>query len=115
MGSDATEVARAVAETGKDWVKCETPTHQVRLEAFDAARHPTTNAMFRCFMEAGGYADGRCWHEAKTVKSWRPDGTMKDWEGNMRSQPDGWGEVRFSNPNQRVVGATWYEAVAYCR
>ena len=114
MGSDAAEVARIKAETG-DECKDESPRHQVALDAFALARYPTTNAMFRCFWEAGGYANERWWPDAKAAKVWQPDGTVKDWTNAPRRQPFYWDDGRFSNPSQPIVGVTWYEAVAYCR
>jgi formylglycine-generating enzyme required for sulfatase activity len=115
MGSGEAEVAQLRAETGRDYFANEAPRHQVELDAFAMARYPTTNAMFACFIEAGGYADERWWPEAKGVEVWRPDGTVKDWFGGVRSQPAVWGDLRLNSPSQPVVGVTWYEATAYCR
>jgi formylglycine-generating enzyme required for sulfatase activity len=119
MGSDDAEVARLIITAKEDWQKeafrRESPCHQVELDAFALAKYPTTNAMFRCFIEAGGYADARWWDEAKAAKVWRPDGTVKDWLGDVRSQPAYWDDTRFNSPSQPAVGVTWYEAVAYCR
>ena len=58
--------------------KRELPRHQVELSPFSIARYPTTNAMFQCFLEAGGYQDERWWSEARAAKVWRKDGTVKD-------------------------------------
>ena len=114
MGSNEMEVARLQQETGeKDW-ESEAPRHQVDLDAFALGRYPTTNAMFRRFMEAGGYADERWWSDAEAAKVWRPDGIVKDLWGE-RNQPAFWDDTRFNSPSQPIVGVTWYEAVAYCR
>ena len=117
MGSDEAEVARLISTAKEDWekdaFKAEAPRHQVELDAFAIARYPTTNAMFRCFMAAGGYADPRWWAEAIADKRWAK-GKVKDWQGE-RDQPYFWDDARFDGPTQPVVGVTWYEAAAYCR
>jgi formylglycine-generating enzyme required for sulfatase activity len=39
----------------------EQPQHGVDLPAFQIGRWPVTNAEYACFVEAGGYRDGRWW------------------------------------------------------
>ena len=113
MGSDKAEVDQLVRETGKDYWKDELPRHQVELSGFALARYPTTNAMFRRFLEADGYADARWWAEAIGKGQWA-DGKVKDYFGEVRDRPVYWDDARFNGPGQPVVGVTWYEAVAYC-
>ncbi len=113
MGSDDAEVARIKAETGSKW-KNEWRRHQVELDTFAIARYPTTNAMFRCFIEDGGYADRRWWQEAIADKRWEK-GKVEDAWRDVRDHPIYWDDARFNGPSQPVVGVTWYEAVAYCR
>lgn len=51
----------------------ERPVTEVRLEAFQMAFAPVTNAEYRCFIEAGGYEDERWW-EGETDRRWRSEG-----------------------------------------
>jgi formylglycine-generating enzyme required for sulfatase activity/transcriptional regulator with XRE-family HTH domain/energy-coupling factor transporter ATP-binding protein EcfA2 len=90
----------------------ERPRHRVFLDAFELAKHPTTNAMFARFIDDGGYADSRWWTAAITDGRWA-EGKIRDYAGE-RSEPAYWDDPRFNNPAQPVVGVTWYEAVAYC-
>ncbi|MEJ5309552.1 MAG: SUMF1/EgtB/PvdO family nonheme iron enzyme [Anaerolineae bacterium] len=109
MGTDEAEAARL-----EQYFAYETPRHKVYVDAFALAQVPTTNAMFARFIEAGGYRDPRWWVDAPKG-FWRPEGTIKGWWGDERSQPAFWDDAHFNAPNQPVVGVTWYEAVAYCR
>ncbi len=86
--------------------------HQVVLDDFAIAAHPTTNAMFARFIDDGGYADERWWTEAISAEKW-VGGKIVDPLGE-RSQPAYWNEVGFNGLNQPVIGVTWYEAAAYC-
>jgi len=113
MGSDEAEVERLVQETGEDWFNLELPRHQVEVSGFALARYPTTNTMYACFAEAGGYADARWWEDAIADGRWA-DGKVKDFSGT-RDRRAYWDDEHLNNPNQPVVGITWYEAMAYCR
>jgi formylglycine-generating enzyme required for sulfatase activity len=113
MGSDEAEVERLAQETGEDWFKRELPRHQVEVDAFALARYPTTNAMFACFVEDGGYGDERWWAEAIADGRWA-GGKVRAWDGEF-NLPRYWDDAGLNGPNQPVVGVTWYEALAYCR
>jgi formylglycine-generating enzyme len=63
----------------------ESPRHRVWLDAFEIAVTPITRREYARFL-----ADTR------------------------HAEPAGWNELRFSRPDQAVVGVTWYAALAYC-
>lgn len=61
----------------------EAPAHEVELAAFALARTPVTNAQYAGFVGAG-------------------------WPA-----PRAWGDPAFADPDQPVVGVTWFDAMAY--
>lgn len=63
----------------------ERPRHRVWLDGFSIATTPVTNAEYACFLEAAG-------------------ATAPPW----------WGDARFNDPRQPVVGVNWLEAALYC-
>jgi formylglycine-generating enzyme required for sulfatase activity len=70
---------------GAEGRRGEQPHHRVRLDAFAIAPRPVTNAAYQRFLEATGAAP-----------------------------PPWWTDPRFADPEQPVVGVSWFEAVAYC-
>ena len=56
------------------------------LDEYYIARTPITNAQYRRFIEATGHG-----------------------------APSYWDDKRFNQPNQPVVGVSWYDAMAYCK
>jgi formylglycine-generating enzyme required for sulfatase activity len=46
------------------------PRHAIKIAPFKIAQFPTTNAQWRCFMEAGGYDDTRWW-DTENGRRWR--------------------------------------------
>ena len=66
----------------------EAPVHELKLAPFAVGRFPVTNAEWRRFVAAGGYADERWW-QGEAAKRWqRGEGTDKgpkeQWRRNRR-------------------------------
>jgi formylglycine-generating enzyme required for sulfatase activity len=64
----------------------EMPRHRVWLDGFAIGRFPVTNREYRIFVEA-----------------------------TQTQGPEFWHDSMFSDPEQPVVGVSWYDASAYCR
>jgi len=103
-------IALAAMEENWDWWE------ETVLLAVDhlSASDPTTNAQFARFIEGGSYDNLRLWTE--TGWTWR-QGEGEGWgrPPERRGEPMYWRDARFNQPNQPVVGVTWFEAVAYAR
>ncbi len=76
----------------------------ITLPAVWIARYPLTVAQYRAFIAAGGY---------DCQEYWTPNGWQWRQE-RKRTQPYLWDDIRFSSPNQAVIGVSWYEAMACC-
>ena len=70
----------------------------------ELAVYPVTVAQFKPFVEQGGYRKERFW--SKDGWKWRV--------GGNRSEPWWWNDPVWTQPNQPVIGVSWYEAEAYC-
>jgi len=96
-----------------DAEKNENPQHEVYLPDFYIDRTPVTNAQYRRFVEAGGYAQAGYWAEAIDAGRWK-DGAYI-YSNKPYTHPRFWDDSRFNGDAQPVVGVSWYEALAYAR
>jgi eukaryotic-like serine/threonine-protein kinase len=97
----------------------EAPTRDsVTVSDFYIDAYEVTNAQYREFVAAGGYADPKYWKHPFVL-----DGRTLSWANAMRRLvdrtglpgPRGWSSQEFP-PNEArhpVSGVTWYEAAAY--
>jgi formylglycine-generating enzyme required for sulfatase activity len=89
---------------GDEMYEIEKSQHNCRLQGYDIGKYPVTNTEYARFVETGGYREARWW-------------TQAGWEASERlnwQRPHVWDDPRWNQPNQPVVGVSWYEAVAYC-
>ena len=112
MGSTPEEVEAAYqlgkkydADTQQSWYKTELSKRRVWLEAFYMDATEVTNREYRQFIDAGGYTQ---------QTFWSPEG-WQFLQKDKLTTPGFWTDTRFNQPEQPVVGVSWYEAGAYCR
>ena len=111
--------AVVVGATGNDFAyDNEYPAHSVEVSAFRIDVHPTTNAEYLNFIEAGGYArdefwseEGRAWRDKENITA--PLYWQTSSEGfTTRTMFDAQAPLDSHHP---VSGVSWYEAEAYAR
>lgn len=84
----------------------EIPVHAVYLDGYYIARHKTTNAAFKRFLDSGGY---------QTADHWQAGGFGEYGEApEFWSDADRWGGGITGNDEYPVVGVSWFEAAAFC-
>jgi iron(II)-dependent oxidoreductase len=87
--------------------------HEVRLDAFDIARTPVTNAQFRAFIDDGGYRTREFWSDDGWEWRARADAQQPIyWQDGMRRHFNRLVPVRENDP---VAHVNYFEAQAYCR
>jgi formylglycine-generating enzyme required for sulfatase activity len=110
MGSTDAEVDAALelcvqyqSNCERSWFTAEQPQHQVRLGACWIGQTEVTNAQYRTFIQAGGYAVPEYW----TAEGWQ----WRERHGVM--QPEYWADELWNAASHPVVGVSWYEAAAF--
>ncbi|MBW3644123.1 MAG: ergothioneine biosynthesis protein EgtB [Actinobacteria bacterium] len=96
----------------------ERPAHVVDLAPFRIDAHPTTNAAFTEFVEAGGYHERRWWSDAGWA--WRTEAGLEHPQFWTAQGAGSWSRVRFGwhedlPADEPVQHVCWYEADAYAR
>ncbi|MBI5294613.1 MAG: SUMF1/EgtB/PvdO family nonheme iron enzyme [Chloroflexi bacterium] len=88
--------------------------HEVDLPEFFISRSPISNAQFDQFVKAEGYKQEKYWQEAEQAGYWSEAGFKGRFENETRNAPVDIG-APFNLSNHPVVGASWYEALAFTR
>ena len=105
------------SDDGKPQFTCRLITRPYRI-----SRYPVTVAQYDAFVAAGGYGMAAYWKEAAEQGVWQ-DGQLRcftwstekqEYEEESATGPADDGPA-FSGSNQPRVGASWYEALAFCR
>ncbi|MBP7021054.1 MAG: SUMF1/EgtB/PvdO family nonheme iron enzyme [Planctomycetes bacterium] len=79
------------------------PLHTIHLSPYLIDQYPITNHQYSLFMQQKGYSNPDYW----TKESW-------EWKiKNNIQEPAYWDHEDYKNPNQPVIGVSWYEAQAY--
>ncbi|GAB4443472.1 MAG: SUMF1/EgtB/PvdO family nonheme iron enzyme [Anaerolineae bacterium] len=78
---------------------------RVIKQRFKAGIYPITNAQYREFVTARGY---------DTLEWWSDEGGKAWLQQYEEKQPRYWDDPNFNQPNQPVVGVSYYEAEAFC-
>lgn len=108
VGVPAGEFLMGSADADRLAHEGEKPQHRLYLPAYYIDRAPVTNAQYRGFMAAGGYANPTYWSEAAAAGYWQTGRYRHD-------QPRYWDDPQWNSDQQPVVGVDWYEALAYAR
>lgn len=102
------------------------PTEEVPY-SFYIGKYPVTNAQYERFLNAPDFAEKSLWvnfpkynEDCILIGKWGSEGW--DWlqnetkESGYPLKPKHWDDEAFgiSNPDNPVVGITWYESNAYC-
>lgn len=83
------------------------PRHKVFLKGYYIDKTEVTNSQFDAFIQAGGYTTDSYW--SSEGLAFRNDNGLN----TSTARPSYWNDARFNQPNQPVVGISWYEAEAY--
>jgi formylglycine-generating enzyme required for sulfatase activity len=89
-------------------------TFLLNIPEFFISRYPITNAQYKVFMDAGGYAQKEYWKEAEQLKYWKEGAFKRRYDDTERIAPIAYSEP-FHLSNHPVVGISWYEALAFAR
>src|SRR4029450_94569 len=96
----------------------EAPVHDVKLQSFDIARYPVTNAEGALFMQAGGYEEERWW-ETEEARAWRrgegtAEGVKQQWQDHRKYLQDNFDSIRQWHQQRRITSqqADDWEAIA---
>jgi formylglycine-generating enzyme required for sulfatase activity len=100
----------------------EVPQHTVKLKRFGIMRTEVTNAEYKAFIDAGGYAHAEYWGELTSMKGLNADAvgfalveTLVDQTGHVG--PATWSNGTFPSGQgaHPVEGVSYFEAAAYAR